>query len=135
MANSVFSEGPPPYSELSLRNTVTPRIFVAATRQDDGKTTTSVGLFAALQERFPRIGYIKPVGQRFIEVEGAKIDEDTVLINDTYHPQTPLKAMSPIAVEPDFTRRYLSGGITHQLHDRVRTAFDIAAWEKDFVII
>jgi hypothetical protein len=43
--------------------------------------------------------------------------------------------MSPIAVEPDFTRRYLSGGITHQLHDRVRNAFDIAAWEKDFVII
>ena len=58
-----------------------------------------------------------------------------MLINDTYHPHTPLKAMSPIAVEPDFTRRYLSGGITHQLHDRVRTAFDIAAWEKDFVII
>jgi BioD-like phosphotransacetylase family protein len=70
-----------------------------------------------------------------VEIEGAKIDEDTVLINETYHPQTPLKAMSPIAVEPDFTRRYLSGGITHQLHDRVRTAFDIAAWEKDFVII
>jgi BioD-like phosphotransacetylase family protein len=134
MANSVFTE-PPPYSQLSLRNTVTPRIFVAATRMDDGKTTTSVGLFAALQERFPRIGYIKPVGQRFIEIEGLKIDEDTVLINETYHPHTPLKAMSPIAVEPDFTRRYLSGGITHQLHDRVRTAFDIAAWEKDFVII
>jgi BioD-like phosphotransacetylase family protein len=94
-----------------------------------------VGLFAALQSRFPRIGFIKPVGQRFVEVEGAKIDEDTVLINDTYHPHTPLRAMSPIAVEPDFTRRYLSGGITHQLHDRVRSAFDEAAWEKDFVII
>jgi BioD-like phosphotransacetylase family protein len=135
MANSIFLEAQPPLPELALRNTITPRIFVAATRMDDGKTTTSVGLFAALQQRFPRIGFIKPVGQRFIEVEGAKIDEDTVLINDTYHPQTPLKAMSPIAVEPDFTRRYLSGGITHQLHDRVRTAFDIAAWEKDFVII
>jgi BioD-like phosphotransacetylase family protein len=135
MANSIFLEPPLPYSELSLRNTITPRIFVAATRMDDGKTTTSVGLFAALQQRFPRIGFIKPVGQRFVEVEGAKIDEDTVLINDTYHPHTPLRAMSPIAVEPDFTRRYLSGGITHQLHDRVRTAFDIAAWEKDFVII
>jgi BioD-like phosphotransacetylase family protein len=120
---------------LVLRNTITPRIFVAATRMDDGKTTTSVGLFAAFQQRFPRIGFIKPVGQRFVEIEGAKIDEDTILINETYHPHTPLKAMSPIAVEPDFTRRYLSGGITHQLHDRVRTAFDIAAWEKDFVII
>jgi BioD-like phosphotransacetylase family protein len=135
MADSIFLEPILPYSELALRNTITPRIFVAATRMDDGKTTTSVGLFAALQQRFPRIGFIKPVGQRFVEIEGAKIDEDTVLINDTYHPHTPLKAMSPIAVEPDFTRRYLSGGITHQLHDRVRTAFDIAAWEKDFVII
>ncbi len=135
MADSIFLEPCPPRPELVLRNTITPRIFVAATRMDDGKTTMSVGLFAALQERFPRIGYIKPVGQRFVEIEGAKIDEDTVLINETYHPRTPLKAMSPIAVEPDFTRRYLSGGITHQLHDRVRTAFDIAAWEKDFVII
>ncbi len=135
MADSVFLEPNPTRPELVLRNTITPRIFVAATRMDDGKTTTSVGLFAALQQRFPRIGFIKPVGQRFVEIEGAKIDEDTVLINETYHPHTPLKAMSPIAVEPDFTRRYLSGGITHQLHDRVRTAFDIAAWEKDFVII
>ena len=135
MADSIFLEPFPPRPELVLRNTITPRIFVAATRMDDGKTTMSVGLFAALQHRFPRIGFIKPVGQRFVEIEGAKIDEDTVLINETYHPRTPLKAMSPIAVEPDFTRRYLSGGITHQLHDRVRTAFDIAAWEKDFVII
>jgi BioD-like phosphotransacetylase family protein len=135
MADSIFLEPSLPCPELALRNTITPRIFVAATRMDDGKTTTSVGLFAALQQRFPRIGFIKPVGQRFVEIEGLKIDEDTVLINETYHPRTPLKAMSPIAVEPDFTRRYLSGGITHQLHDRVRTAFDIAAWEKDFVII
>jgi BioD-like phosphotransacetylase family protein len=135
MANSVFYESMPSPAEMVLRNVTTPRIFVAATRMDDGKTTTSVGLFAALQQRFPRMGYIKPVGQRFVEIEGAKIDEDTVLINDTYSVRTPLKAMSPIAVEPDFTRRYLSGGITHQLHDRVRTAFDIAAWEKDFVII
>ena len=135
MADSIFLEPFLYRPELVLRNTITPRIFVAATRMDDGKTTISVGLFAALQHRFPRIGFIKPVGQRFVEIEGAKIDEDTVLINETYHPRTPLKAMSPIAVEPDFTRRYLSGGITHQLHDRVRTAFDIAAWEKDFVII
>jgi BioD-like phosphotransacetylase family protein len=43
--------------------------------------------------------------------------------------------MSPIAVEPDFTRRYLSGGNTQKLHDQVERAFDEAAWEKDFIII
>ena len=134
MADSVFLE-PHNRPELVLRNTITPRIFVAATRMDDGKTTTSVGLFSALQQRFPRIGFIKPVGQRFVEIEGLKVDEDTVLMNDTYRVNTPMRSMSPIAVEPDFTRRYLSGGITHQLHDRVRAAFDEVAWEKDFVII
>ena len=28
-------------------NTATPRVFIAATRQNDGKTTTSLGLIAA----------------------------------------------------------------------------------------
>ncbi|MBI3874422.1 MAG: AAA family ATPase, partial [Verrucomicrobia bacterium] len=53
---------------MPLRNIITPRVFIAATRQNDGKTTTSLGLLAALQNLFPRIGYIKPVGQRFVEV-------------------------------------------------------------------
>lgn len=48
-------------------NTVTPRIFIAATEQDTGKTTTSLGLYSALGSRFSNIGYIKPVGQRFTE--------------------------------------------------------------------
>ena len=35
-------------------NTSTPRVFIAATRQNDGKTTTSLGLLSALQKTFPR---------------------------------------------------------------------------------
>jgi len=50
-------------------NTVTPRLFVAATQQNDGKTTIALGLFAALRKRLGRIGFIKPVGQRFVDVE------------------------------------------------------------------
>ncbi|MCS7064383.1 MAG: AAA family ATPase [Methylacidiphilales bacterium] len=118
-----------------LRNVITPRIFIAATRQDDGKTTTCIGLFAALQSRFENIGYIKPVGQRFVSIEGHQIDEDSLLIGRTYHVRSPLKAMSPIAVEPDFTRRYLTGGCLHELETRIQSAFDEAAWEKDFIII
>ncbi|MEM8550287.1 MAG: AAA family ATPase, partial [Verrucomicrobiota bacterium] len=52
------------------RNKTTKRIFVAATRQNDGKTTTCLGLFAALRQFSDKVGFIKPVGQRFIEVEG-----------------------------------------------------------------
>lgn len=116
-------------------NSVTPRLFVAATRQNDGKTTTSVGLFSALQNRLGRIGYIKPVGQRFVEVDGLRIDEDTMLIEDTYKVRVPLEAMSPIAIEPDFTRRYIEHANNDFLVTRMQRAFDRTAWEKDFVII
>src|SRR5215510_5458015 len=115
-------------------NQVTPRVFIAATRQNDGKTTTSLGLIAALQERYPRVGYIKPVGQRFVEIAEEKIDEDTVLMDSVYKLNCPLVDMSPIAVEPDFTRRYLECANYDVLVRRIKKAFDRVAWEKDFVL-
>src|SRR5829696_4722521 len=116
-------------------NSVTPRIFVAATQQNDRKTTIALGLFAALSKRLGRIGFIKPVGQRFVEVDGKRIDEDSVLIDQTFSVHTPLEAMSPIAVEPDFTRKYIEQSNNEFLIRRIQNSFDRAAWEKDFVII
>src|SRR5438093_3628740 len=115
-------------------NTVTPRVFIAATRQNDGKTTTSLGLIAALQQHYPRIGYIKPVGQRFVEIEEQKIDEDTVLMDSVYRLNCPLGDMSPIAVEPDFTRKYLQSSNNDALVKKIQKAFDRVAWEKEFVL-
>jgi len=115
-------------------NTSTPRIFIAATRQNDGKTTASLGLIAALQQHFPRVGYIKPVGQRFVEIEEQKIDEDTVLMYSVYRLNCLLVDMSPIAVEPDFTRKYLQGANNDTLIKKIQKAFDRVAWEKDFVL-
>jgi len=115
-------------------NTSTPRVFIAATRQNDGKTTTSLGLIAALQQYFPRIGYIKPVGQRFVEIEEQKIDEDTVLMDAVYRLNCPLVDMSPIAVEPDFTRKYLEAASNDVLVKKIQKAFDRVAWEKEFVL-
>lgn len=115
-------------------NTDTPRVFIAATRQNDGKTTTSLGLLAALQNHYPRVGYIKPVGQRFVEIAEHKIDEDTVLMDSVYRLNCPLVDMSPIAVEPDFTRRYLESSNYDALVEKIQGAFDRVAWEKDFVL-
>jgi len=115
-------------------NILTPRVFIAATRQNDGKTTTSLGLISALQRVYPRIGYIKPVGQRFVEIAEQKIDEDTVLMDSVYQLNCPLVDMSPIAVEPDFTRKYLEKANRDALVSKIQNAFDRVAWEKDFVL-
>src|SRR3954454_17605069 len=115
-------------------NTSTPRLFIAATRQNEGKTTTSLGLLSAIQKCHPRVGYIKPVGQRFVEIDEQKIDEDTVLMDRVYQLNCPLLDMSPIAVEPDFTRKYLESSNYDALVKKIQKAFDRVAWEKDFVL-
>ncbi len=118
-------------------NVSTKRIFVAATRMNDGKTTTCLGLYAALQNYFPRVGFIKPVGQRFVDVQGHKIDEDSFLLESIYQVRVPIESMSPVAVDSTFTRRFLEdpGTMLPQLEDTICRAFDRVSWEKDFTII
>lgn len=118
-------------------NRVARRLFVAATRMNDGKTTTCLGLFAVLQTIFSRVGFIKPIGQRFIEVDGHRVDEDSVLLDTIYHVHVPLESMSPVAVDGNFTRRFLGTPeiILPQLEDRICRAFDRVSWEKDFTLI
>jgi BioD-like phosphotransacetylase family protein len=118
-------------------NTSTKRIFVAATRMNDGKTTTCLGLFAALQSLYPRVGFIKPVGQRFVEVRGHQVDEDSVLLDTIYQVHVPIESMSPVAVDSTFTRRFLRnpGPMLAALEDKICRAFDRVSWEKDFTLI
>lgn len=114
-----------------------PRLFVAATRQNDGKTTTCLGLFAALSARFEQVGYIKPIGQRFIDVQGLMIDEDSYLLNSIFQVNVPIEAMSPVAIDGSFTRRFLDDPeATHPiLVDKIVRAFDRTTYQKDAVII
>ena len=118
-------------------NTDTKRVFVAATRMNDGKTTTCLGLFAALQSLFPRVGFIKPIGQRFINVQGYQVDEDSYLLDTIYNVHVPLESMSPVTIDSTFTRRYLKEPDTMlaELEDKICRAFDRVSWEKDFTLI
>jgi len=119
------------------RNKTTKRIFIAATRMNDGKTTTSLALFAALRSFTEKVGFIKPVGQRFVEIEGHQIDEDSVLLNRIFNVGIPIQAMSPIAVHSTFTREFLDDADHNheELIDKMCRAFDRAAFEKDYIII
>jgi BioD-like phosphotransacetylase family protein len=119
------------------KNKTTKRIFIAATRMNDGKTTTSLALFAALRKLTPKVGFIKPVGQRFVEVEGHKVDEDSVLLDQIFDVEVPIEAMSPIAIHSTFTREFLDNPTKNQARiiDKMCRAFDRAAFEKDFIIV
>ena len=55
-------------------------------------------------------------------------------MDSVYRLNCPLVDMSPIAVEPDFTRKYLQSSNYDALVKRIQKAFDRVAWEKDFVL-
>jgi BioD-like phosphotransacetylase family protein len=122
---------------LGPMNHDTRRIFVAATRMNDGKTTTCLGLTAALQSMGMRVGYIKPIAQRIVQSGDDQVDEDTLLIEGLFNLDIPIAAMSPVAIGPDFTKQYLENPeeIGPQLKDRICRAFDRAAYGKDIVVV
>ena len=111
------------------------RIFVAATRQNDGKTTISLGLIRAFKKRFNRVGFIKPVGQRYVFEHGCKVDEDSVLIEKVCGMKCSIKDMSPIAIDKGFTENYIKRGDHRKLVDSIISSFERIARRKDLVVI
>ena len=122
---------------LRPMNLDTRRVFVAATRMNDGKTTTCLGLTAALQAMGLHVGYIKPIAQRVVMSGEDQVDEDTLLIDGLFDLNVPIAAMSPVAIGPDFTKQYLENPdeIGPQLKDRICRAFDRTAYGKDIVVV
>ncbi len=111
------------------------RIFIAATKQNDGKTTASLGLIKNFQDRFKKVGFIKPIGQRYLEEEGLKIDEDSILIEGVCGIRLGLKDMSPIAVEKGFTERYVVKPDRESITRQIRQAFKRISHRQEMVVI
>ncbi|MBU0548771.1 MAG: AAA family ATPase, partial [Candidatus Omnitrophica bacterium] len=114
------------------------KIFIAATKQNDGKTTVALGLIFNFKERFNKIGFIKPIGQRYLEEEGQKIDEDSVLIERLFESlgiKYSLKDMSPIAVEKGFTEKYILNPDKDRLTGKIKRSFSRIAKDKDLMVI
>jgi hypothetical protein len=111
------------------------RVFIAATKQNDGKTTASLGLICNFAKEFERVAFIKPIGQRYLEEDGLKIDEDSLLIEEVCGIQCGLKDMSPIAVEKGFTERYIDRPYQRSISSQIKKAFKRVCINKDLVVI
>jgi len=111
------------------------KIFIAATKQNDGKTTVSLGIIRNLQQKFSKVGFIKPIGQRYLEEDGLKIDEDSILIEEVCGIKSGLKDMSPIAVEKGFTEKYIAKPDKKSISKQIRDSFHRVSKGQDLVVI
>jgi BioD-like phosphotransacetylase family protein len=111
------------------------RVFLASTGQNRGKTTTSLGLLAAIRDRGLRLGFMKPVGQRYLVVDGTRADEDAVLMKEVFDLPDALNDMSPVTLPRRFTTDFILGRITDDLEALVRAADARVGGDKDLVVI
>ena len=97
--------------------------YISATMQDSGKTTIIIGLIQAFRDLGHDVGYMKPVGQRYVNYEGVNVDEDAVLAREAFAlADTPLD-LSPIAVERGFTEEYIFNRNPVPLEERILASF------------
>lgn len=111
------------------------KVYVGATRQNDGKTITSLGLISAFRKRLGKVGYIKPVGQRYVEIDGHKIDEDSMLVKHVFGIGGRIADMSPVAVPRRFTEDYIDHPHREDLIEAVKSSYERIKAENNIVVV
>lgn len=109
-------------------------IFVAATSQHVGKTTSTLGLVSAFLNKGLKVGYCKPVGQKFLDIDNLKVDKDTVLFSDLIHFDIEPTVHSPIILGKGATKMYLDNPDKYDLDSIILKAQKSLADINDIVI-
>jgi hypothetical protein len=109
-------------------------LYLAATGQNRGKTTISLGVLDGFLKRGLSTGFIKPVGQRTVIEDGVPADEDAILMRSVFGLVEPLDRMSPVHIPRGFTRDYIEGRVVEDLGARIERAHAGFA-DRDILLI
>ncbi len=112
------------------------KIFIAATSQNCGKTTTSISLLHLARKKYQNVGFIKPLGPKPTTLRGIPMDKDAALMAQVFGLRKDLRAMSPVVVYPDTTRRAIDGELSPcRLEEEILRAYEELEKTCDFIII
>jgi hypothetical protein len=109
-------------------------LYLAATGQNRGKTTASLGLLDGFRRRGLHAGFMKPVGQRTLYVDGVPADEDAALMRTIFGLPERFEDMSPVHIPRGFTKAYIAGEVVEDLGARITEAHRAFA-EHDVLLI
>ena len=109
-------------------------IYVAATSQHVGKTTSTLGLASAFRNRGINVGYCKPVGQRYVLHNGLNVDKDVVLFADLLGFQVDPALHSPVILGSGATSEYLENPSNYHYEKDILFAANELSNRHDLVI-
>jgi BioD-like phosphotransacetylase family protein len=112
------------------------KIFIAATGMNGGKTTTSLSLMHMARKKYPRVGFVKPIGPKIVKYGNSYADKDAVLIAQYFNMTEDLSLMSPFVLQQGDTRRIMDGEIRkEEASEKIFSAIKTLDSQNDFLII
>jgi phosphate acetyltransferase len=102
------------------------KIFIASTEQRSGKSLVTIGLISALQGIVPNVGYMKPIGQRFMNE--SNIDEDAVIVKKIFKLKDELNDLNPGTMDNAQNDRDL-------LFEKIFDSYERIAPGRDVIVI
>lgn len=109
-------------------------LYVAATNQHVGKTTSTLGLVSVFKKQGINIGYCKPVGQRFLDLKNIRVDKDTLLFADLLGFELVPDYHSPVILGQGATTAFLDDPSRFHFEDDILHASRYLKEHHDFVI-
>ncbi len=109
-------------------------IYIAATSQHVGKTTMTLGLLSALENRKINVGYSKPLGQQYLDVNGKRVDKDAILFADCMNFDLEPDLHSPVILGRGDTSLYIDRPHPGDLIKKITDASDTLHRRHDIVV-
>ncbi|MGP8337796.1 MAG: phosphotransacetylase family protein [Methanosarcinaceae archaeon] len=109
-------------------------ILISSSEKYSGKTAVCIGLGTILEKMDYTIGYMKPIGNLLVDVNGVLADEDAEEMRRIFGLTDPYKAITPILLTENLTHDALMG-VENELDKLLNDAFSIVSKDKDIVLI
>ena len=113
---------------------MTKKLFIAATGQHKGKTTSTLGIAASLKKQGLNVGYCKPVGQNHILIGDAMVDKDVVLFENLLNFKTVPAVHSPVIISSGVTQGFIENPDKFNFIDQIRAAQKYLEANHDVVV-
>ncbi len=113
--------------------------FIASTGQNVGKTTTCLGLMKGLKSIYPKVGYMKPVGQEGVPSKqnpNLILDKDVILFKNQFNLDDNEVEMSPLLLPRGFTKDYLDNKVCkNSIISNLKNTFNSLSKKNDFLLL